>query len=312
LAWLTHRFDPGSRPRGVREAHYSYRWLAKASGGYRLIEAPKATLQQVQQRILRELLDRIPPHASAQGFVRGRSIVTNAAPHVGRRVVLKFDLWNFYPSVRYSRVVALFRAVGFSREAALWLGRLTTSAVPGSLPYPEGDPHALRVYYPRHLPQGAPTSPALANLSAFSLDVRLSGLARTYGVRYTRYADDLTFSGPGTFIPALPEFIRLVTQIARDEQFRVHHRKRRVLRSNRRQIVTGVVVNQTLNVSRDEFDRLKAILHNCLVHGPSTQNRAGHRAFAAHLAGRIAHVCQLNGVRGARLRAVYDRIDWSR
>ena len=312
LAWLTHRFDEGGRPAREGESHYHYHWKSKRSGGHRLIESPKRTLKGVQTVILREILDRVPAHPAAHGFVRGRSIRSNAAPHVGKRVVLKMDLANFYASVRYSRVVAVFRSLGYSREVALWLGRLTTSAIPAGMTFPNGDALAVRTYYPRHLPQGAPTSPALANLSAYSLDVRLAGLARTYDVDYTRYADDLTFSGTGRFLPALSEFISLTQAIIRSERFRVHHTKRKILRNNQRQTVAGVVVNRGPNVSRDQFDQLKAILHNCVVHGPSSQNRNDHPDFAAHLAGRIAHVKHLNPARGAKLQTLWDRIDWSR
>ncbi|MGE4001520.1 MAG: reverse transcriptase family protein [Planctomycetaceae bacterium] len=312
VAWLTHRFDEGSRPAGVREGHYHYHWLPKKSGGHRLIEAPKATLKEVQRMLLRRILAKIPTHPAAHGFVTGRSILTNAEPHVGQRVLLKFDLQNFYPSVRYSRVVAIFRSVGYSREVALWLARLTTSAIPASLSFPKGNPGALWTYYPRHLPQGAPTSPALANLSAFSLDVRLAGMARAYGVVYSRYADDLTFSGAGRFGAALREFIPLVTQIAKDERFLIHRSKRKVLRCSQRQSVTGVVVNTKLNVARDEYDRLKALLFNCVRYGPASQNQDEHPDFAAHLGGRIGHVQHLNPRRGAKLKELYARIDWSR
>src|SRR5690606_8581361 len=156
------------------------------------------------------------------------------------------------------------------------------------------------------------TSPALANLSAFGLDTRLAGLARVYDVRYTRYADDLSFSGSGRFIPALREFIPLADSIIRDERFTVHRAKRRIIRNNQRQTVAGVVVNARPNISREQYDTLKAILHNCIRHGPSTQNREQHPWFAAHLLGRIAHMSHLNAARGARLRMMYDRIDWSR
>ncbi len=312
LAWLTHRFDEGSRPAGVREAHYHFHWVKKKSYGHRLIEAPKQTLRGVQQKILREILDHVPPHPAAHGFVSGRSIRTNAEPHVGQKILLKFDLQNFYPSVRYSRVVSIFRSVGYSREVAIWLARLTTSAIPASLAFPKGDPSALWTYYPRHLPQGAATSPALANLSAFALDVRLAGLARKYDVRYTRYADDLTFSGTGRFGGALSEFIPLVKQIAKAERFALHREKRKVLRSSQRQSVAGVVVNEKSNIARNDFDHLKAILYNCVKHGPSTQNHDDHPDFAAHLAGRIGHVLHLNPQRGAKLRQLYAQIDWSR
>jgi RNA-directed DNA polymerase len=312
LAWLTHRFDEGGRPARERDAHYHFHWLRKRQGGHRLIESPKQTLRDVQQQILREILDKVPPHPAAHGFVRGRSIKTNAAPHVGRRVLLKIDLQNFYPSVKYSRVVAIFRSLGYPREIALWLARLTTSAIPAGIAFPEGDAAAVRTYTPRHLPQGACTSPALANLSAFALDTRLAGLARAYDVEYTRYADDMTFSGSGRFIPALKEFIPLASAIIRDERFTVHRSKRKVVRSNQRQMVAGVVVNARPNISRQQYDVLKAILHNCVRHGPASQNRQQHPEFAAHLLGRIAHVSHLNAARGAKLRTLYEKIDWSR
>jgi RNA-directed DNA polymerase len=312
LAWLTHRFNDRYIPESVKNAHYHFHWIKKRSGGLRLIEAPKSLLKSVQHRILRDILNLISPHEKAHGFVAGRSIVTNAQPHTGQRVLLKFDLENFYASVPYSRVVAIFRRVGYSREAALWLARLTTSALPTNIPFPDGDPYAVRPYLRRHLPQGAPTSPALANLSAFALDVRLSGMARCFGAVYTRYADDLTFSGSQQLLRAMPVFIPLVTKIIRSERFRVNLRKRKVIRNNQRQCVTGVVVNERPNISRKDFDRLKAILTNCVRHGPNSQNRDRHENFPAHLRGRVAFVTQLNQNRGAKLLELYQRIDWQR
>ena len=100
---------------------------------WRLIEAPKRTLKAAQRKILAEILEKIPAHQAAHGFVLGRSILSNARPHVGQAVVIKLDLQNFYANVTYSRVVAIFRSMGYCREAAIWLGRLTTSAAPWSL-----------------------------------------------------------------------------------------------------------------------------------------------------------------------------------
>ena len=267
-------------------------------------------LKAAQARILTEILDKVPAHPAAHGFVRGRSIVTNARPHVGQSVVIKLDLRNFYPNVTYSRVVAIFRSLGYCREAAIWLARLTTSAIPWNMSAPDADEQTKTLYGRRHLPQGAPTSPALANLSAFGLDVRLAGLLKTFGGKYTRYADDLTLSGPDDFRYALRCVIPLAEQIVRSERFSLNHRKRRVVRRGRRQVVTGVVVNQKTNIRRDEFDRLKAILHNCVKLGPSTQNREAHENFAAHLRGRIAFVKQLNPTRGEQLLRLFERIDW--
>ena len=310
VAWLIHRFSDGYRPENEQQAHYHFRWIKKRSGGWRLIEAPKQKLKQVQTQILREILDRVPPHDCAHGFVRRRSIVTNARRHVGQRAVLKLDLEDFYANVGFSRVVGIFRGLGYSREAAIWLGRLTTSQVPSNLHFPETLSSAFFPFLRRHLPQGAPSSPALANLSAYGLDVRLSGLANSYAVEYTRYADDLTFSGSQRFIRALPVFIPLTSQIIRAERFRVNRKKRKVVRNNQRQVVAGVVVNAHTNMSRPEFDRLKAILTNCARRGPASQNRDNHADFAAHLRGRVAHAVQLNPGRGNKLQELYRAIDW--
>ncbi len=314
LAWLTHRYNEGFRPATAREAHYHFHWMNKRSGGRRLIEAPKPLLKQVQQRILRDILDKVPPHRHAHGFVTGRSIVSNARPHVGQRILLKLDLENFYPSVRYPRVVAIFRSLGFSREVGIWLARLTTSSVPWEAMSSLGPAgHAyVYTYGSRHLPQGAPTSPALANLSAYSLDVRLSGLAASYDVTYTRYADDITFSGTKRFGGALRDFMPLVTKVIHSERLRINSRKRKILRSNQRQTVTGVVVNSHCNIARPEFDRLKAILTNCVRRGPRSQNRENLPDFQSHLRGHVAHVMHVAPQRGAKLLRIYQAIDWAR
>ncbi len=312
LAWLTGRYWETRRPPSVKQAHYHFHWRKKRSGGYRLIESPKKELRRIQHLILRGILDKVPPHPQAHGFVKGRSILSNAEPHVGKRVVVKFDLENFYPSVKFSRVVAIFRALGFSREVGLWLARLTTSVVPWSLDPPVPGWNDLEQFQGRHLPQGAPTSPAIANLSAYALDVRLAGLAKTYGADYTRYADDLTFSAHGKMVPALKEFIPLVQKVIRSERFRANKTKRKVIRRNQRQVVAGVVVNDKTSVPRPAFDQLKAILHNCIKLGPRSQNRANHADIAGHLLGRIAHVRHLNPHKGEKLLAMYRRIDWRR
>jgi RNA-directed DNA polymerase len=313
LAWLTGRFWEGQAAPRVAATHYRYRWLQKRRGGRRLIEAPKPRLKRVQQQILAEIVGRIPPHAAAQGFVTARSILTNAQPHVGQAVLLKLDLENFYPSVSYGRVTAIFRSLGYSREAAIWLARLVTTAVPrafwdGVSSVPVAETRYLR----RHLPQGACTSPALANLSAFVLDLRLAGLARSFNAQYTRYADDLTFSGDEVFQRSLAAFLPLVRQIVSQERFRLHAQKTCVQRAGQRQQVTGIVVNSRLNVRRDDYDRLKAILKNCIQYGPTSQNRDRHPEFASHLRGRIAFVSSLNSQRGAKLLALFDQIDWTR
>jgi RNA-directed DNA polymerase len=298
-------------------SHYHYRVLAKPGGAIRLIEAPKKRLKQLQRVILAEILEKMPAHASAHGFLDGHSIKTYAALHVGRHVVLRMDLRDFFPSISAPRVRALFRTAGYPDAVADLLGGLSTNAAPRKLlsTFAKGfDPLAVaetRALYARpHLPQGAPTSPALANLITYRLDCRLTGLARSAGAIYTRYADDLAFSGDRAFHRCLERFQIQAAAIVREEGFAVHHRKTRVMRRGVRQLLAGVVVNQRVNGVRTDFDRLKAILTNCVRHGAESQNREGHASFRSHLLGRIGFVAMLNPAKGLRLRRVFDQIQW--
>ena len=167
--------------------------------------------------------------------------------------------------------------------------------------------HALT----QHLPQGAPTSPALANLCAFHLDLRLTSAARASGASYSRYADDLAFSGGPDFARRARDFATLAAAIALDEGFGVNFRKTRVMRRGTRQRLCGVVVNAHPNVPRDEYDRLKAILTNCRRHGADSQNREQHADFRAHLRGRVAWVEAVAPARGATLLELFGGIDWA-
>lgn len=170
---------------------------------------------------------------------------------------------------------------------------------------------ARELYSRPHLPQGAPTSPALANICAYRMDCRLSGLARAVGAEYTRYADDLVFSGGGQLAALVRDMPAYVGAIAADEGFAANHHKTRVMSQAIRQRIVGIVVNQRLNMRGDDFDLLKATLTNCVRHGAASQNRQGHPSFAAHLRGRVEWLRSLNPIKGERLSRLYDRIDWT-
>jgi RNA-directed DNA polymerase len=314
LDWFADCFGrERERPEGALR-HYRYRWIPKSSGGKRLVEIPKRRLKEIQRHILHEILSNADPHEAAHAFREGCSTATGAAQHIGQRAVLRIDLREFYPSVHSGRVQGVYRTLGYPEPVARLLTGLCTNTVPTEIladEFPTADvsavPDGLSV---AHLPQGAPTSPALANLCGFRLDCRLAGLARRQGVQYTRYADDLVFSGDREFERNLARFRVFVCAIVLNEGFTIRRRKTRVMRSGSRQEVTGIVVNQRLNVPRQEFDRLKAILHNCVMLGPHEQNREGHGNFREHLRGRIAYVQMIHPVKGERLRMLFDRIDW--
>lgn len=301
LRWFTH-----DRP-AETTWHYVRDVIPKRSGGERVILAPKRELKALQRKVLDGLVSRVPTAGAAHGFVRGRSVVTNAQPHIGKHVVMKLDLKDFFPSITFPRVRGLFIALGYPFAVAATLALLCT----------EYDREAFNRdgtrYYisigQRYLVQGAPTSPGLANLIAWRLDRRLSGLADQHRFTYTRYADDLTFSGDQS--EAVSHLLATARHVIQDEHFVVNATKTRIANPNTRQIVTGLVVNETLSTPRPLRRRLRAMLHNASKEGLEAQNRAGHQDFRAYILGMIAYIQAANPQQAAALRASLARVDAS-
>lgn len=264
--------------------------IPKAKGGTRKIAAPRTPLRKVQRKILDEILAKIPLHDACHGFVPSRSTVTNATPHLRAAIVLKLDLKDFFPTVHYRRVKGLFQFLGYNEEVAATLAGLTTYR-------PKLDNG--HVVWPGVLPQGAPTSPALANLVSRRLDARLGKLAEKYGAAYTRYADDLTFSFREQPAIKLGRFLWWVDGICQQEGFTERADKRRILRNKHQQRVTGIVVNQKINVPREDRRKFRAILHNCAKHGVASQ-AGDHADFPAYLAGYAAYVHMVDPALGKK------------
>lgn len=239
-------------------SHYIRFKIPKKTGGERLISAPMPRLKRVQYWILENILDQIEPHEAAHGFRRERSIVTNATPHIGATAIANLDLQDFFPSISYKRVKGLFRSLGYSEAVATIFGLICTE--------PDVETVELdgKTYYvaltERHLPQGAPTSPAIANLLCRRLDRRLTQLADTLGFTYTRYADDLTFSTTNSSLHQLCNLLKRTASIIAHEGFAVNPEKTRILRQSRQQEVTGIVVNNKLNIDRKTLKRFRATL----------------------------------------------------
>jgi RNA-directed DNA polymerase len=271
-------------------AFYSSFRITKRGGGSRLIEAPTPALKTIQHWLQRHLTSKLWTHPAAHGFVRGRSIATNAAPHVGSRLVLKIDLRDFFESIDRTRIYRVFRRAGYTKTVAGVLTTLTTK---------DGA-----------LPQGAPTSPDLANHVAYLLDVRLSALAQKNRMIYTRYADDLTFSGHGAEIPSVR---RVIEHIIRSQSFSPQDKKERFMRPNQRQSVTGITVNEKLNWPRDRRRWLRQEVYYLRKHGAA--GHSAHRGYArANYKEFIyGHVYALNIVRpdeAGRLLDALDSVAW--
>jgi RNA-directed DNA polymerase len=299
-------------------SHYTIKAIRKRSGGIRIIESPKPFLKKAQQVVLKLILDAIPTHPSVHGFVKGRSAISFVEPHINKPFLLRMDLQDCFPSVHANRVWGLFRSLGYSVDVTQLLTAICTcystpsqllEAMNGGMK-PTEQNRILSLHHRKHLPQGAPASPALLNLIAYRLDCRLAGLAEACNATYTRYADDLLFSGDEKFARTSESFTTSVGAIVLEEGFQLHYRKTRRMRKSTRQLAAGIVINRTTNMRRSEFDALKATLTNCVRSGPQTQNRDNVPSFRSHLLGRILWVKQLNPNRGEKLMQIYDRIDW--
>jgi hypothetical protein len=237
--------------------------VPKRGGGWRDILAPEPVLRDVQRRIMRRLLQKIEAHPAALGFERGRSTVQNAALHAGRPVVLRMDAKDFFGSTGARRIEYLFANLGWDEQATALLLRLTTHN--GSLP------------------QGAPTSPRLSNLVNRRLDERLTAFATKVGARYTRYADDLTFSFDHDDAAAVHSTIRMTKSALADDGYVLHERRKlHVRRQHERQLVGGLVVNVRPRLTRDRRRWLRAVEHHSATGRPVSLSPAalgGWRAY---------------------------------
>jgi RNA-directed DNA polymerase len=309
--------DPGGWLRRAPEGrlhHYRGVWRVSPSGSPRLLETPAPRLAELQRRIRRHVLDRIPVHPAAHGFVRGRSPHTLAAAHAGRRMVVRVDVEGFFTRIGPARVAGLLRTAGYPGAVAAVLAGLLVTATPHAVlrRAPGAPGEARRRLLDRlalpHLPQGAPSSPDTANVLAHGLDRRLTGLAAAVGATYGRYADDLVLSGDDLPVHGL---VRRAAEIAADEGFALRPDKTRIMPAHHRQRVTGLVVNGTRPAaSRKDYDDLRALLHNCARTGPDAQNRENHPAFADHVLGRIAWVGAGRPARAERLHTLYNACEW--
>ena len=300
LRWLAFHTDVATR------THYVKFQVPKKSGGMRTLAAPHKKLKAAQHSILANIVSRFPVTEAAHGFVAGRGIVSNANPHVNKTVVVNLDLENFFPTVVFPRVRAVFERYGYSGSVATVLALLCTESPRVGVTYAGVKYEAATG--PRGLPQGAPTSPGLSNQVTRKLDKRLLGVAAKLGLTYTRYADDLTFSGGDELNSKTGWLLAKVRHIAQEEGFAVNEKKTRVMRRSAAQLVTGVVVNDKPSISRDELRRLRAILHRAKSEGLEAQNREERPNFRAWLTGKIAFVSMVRPDVGAKLKAALDAL----
>lgn len=270
--------------------HYICFHTKKRDGGIREIFAPKSRLKEVQRQILDDLLQKVGLNSHAEGFRKKRSIATNAKRHIGKEIVIKMDVKDFFPSITFERVLGMFISLGYPRQVSLLLTRLAT--------------HNGR------LPIGAPTSPAISNIICRRLDKRFSKLGEKMSFDYSRYADDITISSNNKGVNKMIPFFK---EIMGDEGFEINESKMRILRSGGRQKVTGIVVNKKSNIDKREIRKLRAVIYNCrhkdlkqevkkwAKKEKNTNNAYTVSAFRSSLLGKISFVRMVNPKAGKKL-----------
>jgi len=216
-----------------RGKYYHSHRIPKRDGSLRILHVPGGSLMLLQQKIKQHILDRIKLLDCVHGGVIGRSVVTNAQPHVKKAVVFTLDVKDFFPSVDPKTVQTIFKVLGFSREISDLLAQITT--------------------WNHELPQGTPCSTGLANLAMTRVDVRLSSMAKKYGFAYTRYVDDLTVSGSRRLLG----FRGLIRRIVQEEGFQIKPEKTQTMHSGMRQSVTKLIVNQKINLPRESRQQIR-------------------------------------------------------
>ena len=258
------------------KSHYRKVQIPKKSGGYRKLSVPDEILKKIQRQIADVLLIHMPVSRYAKAYRFGSTTLKNAKPHVGKKGVLKLDILHFFDSIRYSDVKdKVFPAEIYAENIRILL--------------------AMLCYYKDFLPQGAPTSPAITNILMYDFDELVGQWCRERGISYTRYCDDMTFSGD--FDPM--EVLRFVRLELKEMGFLLNEQKTRIQRYGQQQSVTGIVVNEKPNVSMACRRKLRQELYYCQKFGVAEHlRRTGlewpEKAYLQRLLGKVNYVLQIS------------------
>lgn len=224
--------------------HYREFQIPKRNGGKRTIKAPYPTLLECQRWIHNNILKKAKIHSSAHGFTLKKSIITHAKVHVNKEQLLKIDLKDFFSSIEINSVINVFKEFGYSHKVSFYLASMCC--------------------LDNALPQGAPTSPMLSNIVAKSMDNRLLQYARRFNFNYSRYADDLAFSGSN--IPAI--HIKYISNILNSCGFTVNNSKTILYKFKRKRILTGIsIADSEIKIPRSYKSKLRQEIHYIRKYG---------------------------------------------
>jgi len=299
-----------------RISEYKRFKLRKKRGGFRVIQTPTDELKYLQKWVLINILEKVPSHSSCKGFDKSMSIKQNAEVHLNKESILKIDLLRFYDSINEKRVYGVFKQIGYHPNLAVSLSKICT-IVP--------DEQFLKSFKKKELelknsitqksegllPQGAPSSPKISNLISISLDNRLSKLALKNELAYSRYADDITFSGS---IEVLKKIKATIYRIIKDENLFINYSKTKLLIKGNPFFVTGLSVNNDhVTIPQKRKIDIEHHLFHCIKNGVEahiSKCEIKNKNFKDWLLGNIAFVFSVEKELGEKYFADYNKIQW--
>ncbi|WP_336783319.1 reverse transcriptase family protein [Paenibacillus illinoisensis] len=295
-----------------RSNYYKAFYLRKKNGGKRLIQTPIEILKYIQKSIVENILINIEPDKACLGFRKGYSIKHNADLHQSQEMVLRVDLFRFFDTITERRVYGFFKNLGYAPNLAYDLAKLTTLSLSEAYLIEimnEDRSSSFPINQDPRLPQGAPSSPILSNLIARKMDKRFRHLALKYNFTYSRYADDLIFSGRECNIPSM----ELIKTIIKDEGFIINEQKIHFAPRGDRQLVTGLTVTDGVHVPKKFKQETKRHLYFCNKFGVRNHLKkigSDKSAFREWLLGRIYFINSIEPEEAQKLLAEFHKINW--
>lgn len=298
------------------DGYYAYFLIKKRNGGKRRLVVPYNNLKVIQRWILHEILEKVNVHPQCKGFVRGSGTLANALPHVGQEYIRKFDIKDFFENITVKRVYGIFREIGYSKAVSYDLASFCTLKLNDEKFNRMGrfKKNSFKYLHDKGiavLAQGAPTSPVLSNLVCRHLDKRLENYAIHNGIKYTRYADDLTFSSNDPNKLPKSSFIQKVLS---EDNFTLNTKKTGTFGKNSRQMVTGILINGDNPRVPQKFKRqIYRHLHFCQKFGPNDHFKYVKPELdhaRQWLYGKIYYVNSIEPEEAKKMFAIADSLDW--
>mgnify|MGYP003631846629 CR=1 FL=1 len=299
---------------------YNYFKLKKRDGKFREIMSPAKDLKYIQKWILVNILSKYVLADSCKGFRKGISIKDNAKVHENSEIILKIDLLKFYDTITEKRVYTVFKSLGYVTNLAYSLAKITTAKHRETYwhDFDENSREILKELVdnkPPILPQGAPTSPIISNILATKMDYRFEALAGKLNFRYSRYADDLTFSiGKIGKLPSL----KLITKIIDDEGFFINSKKTKYMKKGCKQYVTGLTTTNGTNVSKEYRKTITEHIYYCRKYGVNSHLERRHKEFPKYnnikfhnwLYGHMCFIKSINEKASKKMLEDFNKINW--